>query len=147
MTVSEILSRISKAHPLRGITFLGGEPFEQAGELAEIAAYAHQEGLDVLAFSGYRYEELVSDPAKAALLRHVDLLIDGRFEEDKQDFSRPLAGSSNQKFIYLTERIRPDEIAAYKNRFEIRQGADGSVTINGMGNLNHLKSIIKNISL
>ena len=126
---------------IRGITYLGGEPFDQAAELAEFAAEAHRLGKTVLTFTGYTYAFLQNGDCAAhhALLDQTDLLIDGKFEQSLTDYSRPLVGSSNQRFLFLTDAIPPQEIAAYKNRFEIRTDAAGRVTVNGMGNIEKLK--------
>ena len=137
-----VINQISKVKSeIRGVTFLGGEPFEQAEELAEIAKYAQSSGLDVIAFSGYTYEELKENQASDELLKYVDLLIDGRYESDKQEFSRPLVGSSNQRFIYLGDKISREEMESYRNRFEIRTDENGNIYFNGMGNIEKLKEI------
>ena len=129
-----------------GITLLGGEPFLQAEELSLVASYVRSQGKSVIAFSGYTYDELLNsdDDGIKKLLANVDLLIDGRYIEELQDFSRPLAGSSNQKFIYLSDRISPAVMEGYKNRLEVRITKDGAVTVNGMGDLNKLKDKINN---
>ena len=129
-----------------GVTLLGGEPFDQAQELVDLCETARNLGKTVIAFTGYRYGDLKL-PAHRALLDAVDLLIDGKFMKSLLDSSRPLVGSSNQRFIYLTERISPQEIAAYKNRFEIRTDKNGNVTFNGMGNIEKLQDYIKNLKV
>ena len=134
----------AQAKQIRGVTFLGGEPFDQAAALAEIARFAHGAGLDVIAFTGYLYETLLTREDASRLLDDVDLLIDGPYIRALQDFSRPLVGSSNQRFIYLTDRFTPEEIRAYRNRFEIRVDPDGTVFLNGMGDLNRLRRKIDN---
>lgn len=143
--VREIIRSLDKNRDaLRGITLLGGEPFDQAKELSIIAAYAHEIGLDVIAFTGYLIEELQSRPDAMKFLDHVDLLLDGEYKKELRDFSRPLVGSSNQRFLYLSARITPEEMAAYKNRFEIRTDSSGAIRINGMGNLETIDQYIKN---
>lgn len=140
----EIISSIeNNRSALRGITLLGGEPFDQAEELSIIAAYAHKIGLDVIAFTGYLIEELRLRPDAMKLLEHVDLLLDGEYKKELRDFSRPLVGSSNQRFLYLTGRITPEEMVSYKNRFEIRTDSSGAIRINGMGNLETIEQYLK----
>lgn len=140
----QIISEISELRDsIRGITLLGGEPFDKSKDLAEVAEYAKSLSLDVIAFSGYLYEEIKADKEKAGLLKYVDLLIDGRFEKEKPEFSRPLAGSANQRFIYLTDCITQSEIAEYKNIFEVRINKSGAIIINGMGDLAKLAEHIR----
>ena len=38
-------------------------------------------------------------------LENIDLLIDGAFEADNVDYSRPWCGSTNQRYHFLTNRL------------------------------------------
>lgn len=142
----EIISMIeSVSDDICGVTFLGGEPFEYASELSKIAQYTHEAGKSVITFTGYTYEYLAKNEQYRPLLDETDVLIDGRFEKSLIDYSRPLVGSSNQRFIYLTNRISQNEMMNYKNRFEIKISKDGNAVINGMGNIENLKKYIMNL--
>lgn len=142
-TPSEIISMIKSVEKeICGITLLGGEPFEYADELAEVAKYIQSIGKSVIIFTGYRYEQLADKPWAASLLEQTDLLIDGRFEKELKTVSLPLIGSSNQRFIFLTDKISKEEIYGYKNRFEVRISDSGSVSFNGMGNIEKLQEYI-----
>lgn len=143
-SADEIISRIRYIEKdICGITFLGGEPFEYAEELSIIATYIHSINKSVITFTGYRYEQLLNKSVMTSLLNQTDLLIDGKFEKSLVDYSRPLVGSSNQRFIYLTDRISAEEIAYYENRFEIRITSDGKIEFNGMGNIEKLEEFIQ----
>lgn len=145
ISADEVISIIKSVEKdICGITFLGGEPFEYAGELSIIASYIHSVNKDVITFTGYCYEQLQNQPEKELLLKQTDLLIDGKFEKSLVDYSRPLVGSLNQRFIYLTNRISKEKINRYKNRFEIRISGDGKIEFNGMGNIEKLQEYIKN---
>ena len=98
--VDDILSQ----KDIEGVTFLGGEPFEQAEALGEIAEVVKKAGLGVLCFSGNYLEDLKKDVKNQKLLSNIDLLIDSPFEIDKLDYSRPWCGSSNQRYHFLTDR-------------------------------------------
>ena len=132
---------------LDGIPLLGGEPFDQARELSVIAEAAHRAGKNVITFTGYTYEQLVSSDRDdwKALLSHTDLLIDGKYDKSRPETERPLAGSTNQRFLHLTDRIAPETVTHYKNRFEIRLDEKGSISFNGMGNINKLLSLLKQL--
>ena len=126
---------------IEGVTFLGGEPLEQAYELARLAKSVKEElGLSVVCFSGYTYEEIISknDININNLLKYTDILIDGGFEKDKFDLSRPWVGSSNQRYILLSDRYTMDEILRYKNKIEFHVDKSGRVDINGMGDFNEI---------
>ncbi len=85
------------------VTISGGEPFLQAGALAEFLHSAGNPG--VIVYTGFAYEELLEMPDASPLLEVCDLLIDGGFVQALCD-GKGLRGSSNQRAIPLTERYR-----------------------------------------
>jgi anaerobic ribonucleoside-triphosphate reductase activating protein len=118
---------------VEGITLLGGEPFEQADVLAELAGAARMAGRGVMTFTGFRYEVLRrgARPGWRELLGATDLLVDGPYLLARRDTTRPWVGSSNQRFIHLTNRYREALANAEPERLEVRIRRDGAVAING----------------
>ncbi len=105
ISVDELLERIGKNSLLDGVTFSGGEPFLQAGVLAEFAEKCHQRDLSVMVYTGYLYEEIVAHEENAdwqKLLRMVDILVDGPFIQEKVTLEIPFVGSSNQRILELS---------------------------------------------
>ena len=117
---------------VEGVTLLGGEPFLQAGALARFAGAARELGLSVITFTGHRYEDLLRGGDRETL----SLL-------EQTDFSRPLVGSRNQQFRFLTERYSPADLERCRNRVEVRLGKDGVLRVNGMGDFGALEAILK----
>lgn len=122
---------------VEGVTLLGGEPFEQASALAAFASGVRALGLSVLAFSGYRIEELRArrDQGTSALLAATDVLVDGRYEATRPETERLWAGSTNQRFHYLTDRYstaieRPSPGTRLRS-VEVRLAPDGRLSLNG----------------
>lgn len=118
---------------IEGVSFIGGEPLLQAEGLAELAMKCQTEGLSVLLFTGYLYEDVLSmeDPNIHKLLRNTDILVDGEFVESLYDQNRDWVGSSNQRVIFLTERYKPGiEYEHGTHSTEIRISA-GSISVNG----------------
>lgn len=140
-SVAELIEQINEVQDIEGVTFLGGEPFEQAQELAELSIKIKNLGLSVVCFTGYTLEELhaKNDENVELFLSNMDLLIDGGFEQDKFDLSRPWVGSSNQRYIFLTDFYSPKIISQYKNKIEARIGEDGKLEINGMGDFEQIR--------
>ena len=97
----EILSLIDANPLLDGITFSGGEPFLQPAPLTKLARQAHARGLDVWSYTGFTLEDLLSrnNPAIDALLKEIDVLVDGRYEEKLRDLTLNFRGSANQRVI------------------------------------------------
>lgn len=138
--IEELFTLIKNQKNIEGVTFLGGEPFEQAEELSKLAKKIKKEKLTIVCFTGYTYEELKSknDRFTDEFLSNIDLLIDGGFEEDKFDLSRPWVGSSNQRYIFLTDAYSQAQINEYKNKIEVRIKKSGRLEINGMGDFKQI---------
>lgn len=141
MSVDEIFSIIKQQKDIEGVTFLGGEPFEQAKALSILAKKIKESGLSVVTFTGFTIEELKSSKNEdyQALLNNTDLLIDGHFEESKFDITRPWVGSSNQRYLFLTERYNIDDIKKSRNKIEVRIDKNGFIFVNGMGDFDKIK--------
>jgi len=108
METDEIIAEFTKNPLLKGITLSGGDPFCQAAAAAELAKGAHQIGKNVITYTGYTFEQLLSGKVKdaALLLEETDILIDGRFEEDKKSLGLRFRGSSNQRAIDCKESLK-----------------------------------------
>lgn len=139
--VEELIDLIkSYKDKIEGITFLGGEPLEQIEAVTEISKAVQKMGLSVLVFTGYKYSELSERKEFKELTKHIDILIDGRYEEDKQDFSRPWVGSSNQNYYFLSNKYDESIVTKYKNKIELRIDKNNNISLNGMGNF---KEVLK----
>ena len=131
---------------ISGLTFSGGEPMEQAAGLAALVRLARQKkDLNLICFTGYRYERLLSQPPNAGvleLLAEVDVLIDGPFVQSLND-SVGLRGSSNQRVIHLTSRLRHYDFESASRTVEITV-KDGELAFVGVptpGVLHALRAI------
>lgn len=145
--ITDLFSMIkNQQSSIEGVTFFGGEPFEQAKDLAELSKLIKSLGLSILCFTGYTIEELKSQNNNDVnnFLSQIDLLIDGGFEKENYDLSRPWVGSSNQRYHFLTNFYNPEIIKKYKNKIEVHINQNGKVEINGMGDFS---SINKNFCL
>lgn len=141
----DILAQIAATEGIEGITFLGGEPMEQAEALAYIARGTKELGLSVLTFTGLTYESLLEegDPHRLALLKETDLLIDGPYRKEQHDTSRPWVGSRNQRYRFLTDRYGPRDVETCHNRIELRLTKEGILRLNGMGDFPGLEAILQ----
>lgn len=145
--INEIIEDIKSQKGIEGITFLGGEPFEQAEALGEIAFAVKSMGLGVLCFTGGYIETLKNDNKNKKLLNNIDLLIDGPFEIDKLDYSRPWCGSSNQRYHFLTDRYNEEIFERYKNKVEVNISKNGTVFMNGIGNFDEIMQKINLVKI
>ncbi|MDR3037093.1 MAG: anaerobic ribonucleoside-triphosphate reductase activating protein [Coriobacteriales bacterium] len=102
VTTDALWAKVENNPLLAGITLTGGEPFEQAEALIDLARRARAKGLTVWAFTGYLYEELtagVPTVAASRLLEQVDVLVDGPYQEELRSLDLLWRGSSNQRLI------------------------------------------------
>ncbi len=109
---------------LEGVTIQGGEPFDQAMAVADLARIVHHLGLGLMVFTGFLIEDLKRGirPGSGALLQQTDLLVDGPYRRDLPSDGRPWIGSPNQRFHFLSSRYESlrDGLAAFRNSIEIR---------------------------
>lgn len=121
ININDLANDIISRKEIEGITISGGEPFEQANALTTLIRKVRQSRpeLTVISYTGYRYEQLISDSAKA-YIAELDLLIDGPYIHELND-NNGIRGSSNQRLIFLTERLRNEEqsMAYGKRKLEI----------------------------
>lgn len=121
MTVGELFDEFSSNPHLHGVTLSGGEPFCQAAGLIELVKMVREAGKNVMAFSGWTYEELraKNDPAVDELLSMVDILVDGRYLEAQRNLTLVYRGSENQRVIDLNKTREAGEIVLYRSAFDI----------------------------
>ncbi|MDO5335361.1 MAG: anaerobic ribonucleoside-triphosphate reductase activating protein [Coriobacteriia bacterium] len=104
-STDDVLSDIIASHR-RNVTFSGGEPFEQAEALIDLACELKKRDFNLWIYSGYRYEDLVAGhPSSCApqLLELCDVLVDGPFVESLHSYDLMWKGSSNQRVIDLNK--------------------------------------------
>ena len=119
----ELLLRLLEPAHIDGLTLLGGEPFEPANQRALLPFVQRVRerfpGKTVWAFTGFTLEELQREgsyprcEATDGLLALLDVLVDGRFEEEKKDISLRFRGSSNQRLIDMKETRKGNRIVLW----------------------------------
>lgn len=109
----EIFRLIRGEKMLRGITFSGGEPFEQPAAFAELADLCHSINLDVFVYTGYTWEALLEHAAYhddfKNLISQADFLVDGRYLHEQRTLSMPFRGSKNQRLIDVQRSLNEGE--------------------------------------
>lgn len=126
---------VAQTRGVDGVTFLGGEPFEQADALAVLARGARALGMTVMVFSGYTLDQLRGRAGAAELLAATDLLVDGPYDRMRPEPPPPRGrrwiGSANQVMHHLTAAYAPDDPALRAaNTIEIRLSG-GALQVNG----------------
>ena len=99
---------------LRGVTFSGGDPWEQADKFAYMAKAFKEHRLSVWSYTGYKFEYILEHKNErkgwSELLNNIDVLVDGKFEEDKKEDGLKFRGSSNQRIIDIKESLKQGKV-------------------------------------
>ena len=121
----DIIAVMAENPLLDGITLSGGDPFMQPKECTELAKGAHRYGLNVWTYTGYTWEVLwqENDPAKIALLKESDVLIDGPFIMAERSLELKFRGSKNQRIIDVKKSLQTGEIVLWEDfTFDLPEG-------------------------
>lgn len=104
---AEILKLLGRSY-ITGFTLLGGEPMEKSNREVLLPFLLKVRemypSLSIWCYSGYTYEELLSNGAED-ILGLIDVLVDGEFILEKKDIRLPFRGSSNQRIIDVTKSL------------------------------------------
>lgn len=106
---AEIIKMMNDNPLLDGITLSGGDPFCQPAPCIELAKAARKLGLNVWAYSGWTYEEIMADADMAALVKELDVLIDGPFILAQRTLDKRFMGSKNQRAIDIKKSLERGE--------------------------------------
>ncbi len=127
ISVEEVFEQIRERGGVRGVTFSGGELFEQVPALLELAKLVKGAGLTLMCYSGYTLDELESrhDPETDELLDMLDILVDGRYDEKLRNLTLIYCGSENQRVIDMrkTRKARSEGnhgiVVPYRSDYDI----------------------------
>ena len=95
----DIIEIIRNTKYIDGITLSGGDPLFQPEAAGKIARASKATGLSVWCYSGWTYEEVMSDEKRSAVMKYVDVLVDGPFINDLKAQNAIYRGSSNQRLV------------------------------------------------
>ena len=120
-TVNQILDMLTPEH-IKGITLLGGEPFEPENQPALVDLLgqikAKYPDKSVWAFSGYLFDKDILSGRLgdcAEYLSYLDVLVDGPFVEAKKNLSLRFRGSENQRIIDVPASLASGAIVLWQD--------------------------------
>ena len=107
---------------VRGLTLLGGEPFEpqNQGPVVELLRRIKRElpEKSIWAFSGYLFDRDILSGRLGdccEYLSYLDVLVDGPFVEAKKNLSLRFRGSENQRLIDVPASLSSGEIVLWQD--------------------------------
>lgn len=106
MDTDDMLKAIKKDPMLSGVTYSGGEPFDQPLPLIGFAKEVKALGLELAAYTGYIYEDILAQGGdRLELLKLCDVLIDGPFIMSRRNLDIRFKGSENQRIIDVPKSL------------------------------------------
>ena len=105
--IDKIIDNILSNPLLDGVTLSGGDPLYRPDEVLEFLTKLKQRKpeLDIWMYTGFTYEECLQDESKLKVLKCVDILVDGEYEEDRRCLALRFRGSSNQRIIDIKRSL------------------------------------------
>lgn len=130
---NEIFNELSKDY-ISGITLTGGDPLHQKNlesvlDLVNEIRLSYPEKT-IWLYSGYTWEQImypvVTDDfnperdkflkMRREIVKQCDVLVDGRYEEDKRDVTYHWAGSTNQRVIDVKKTLEQGSVILWENQ-------------------------------
>ena len=112
-TTKEVINYL-KNDVIDGLTLLGGEPMQNLGLIDILRKIKEEVEKSIWIYSGYTFEQIISDEKKLALLKECDVLVDGLFVEDLLDLKLRFRGSSNQRIIDIKKSLDEKQVCLYE---------------------------------
>lgn len=115
-TIDELieLERILSKDNIAGISFTGGDPLSANNRdmIYYISTYLkkHCPTKTQWLWTGYLWEDIKHLP----IMNNIDVLIDGKYEQDKRDITLKWRGSSNQRVIDVQKSLLLKEVILTK---------------------------------
>lgn len=129
-TIDDIIAMLRPAY-IRGLTLLGGEPFEPRNQeaIVELLRQVKRElpEKSIWAFSGFLFDKDILSGRLGdtrEYLRYLDVLVDGPFIEAKKNLSLRFRGSENQRLIDVPASLKAGEIILWQDWQGEKKGMD-----------------------
>ena len=116
----EIIERIKANSILKGVTISGGEPLcpQNIAEVLDFIKEVKKEkpNFNVWCYTGYTIEQLENrnDSVTDECLKQINVLVDGRFVEQKKNPTLKFRGSENQRIIDVANTLKENKVVTMK---------------------------------
>ncbi len=122
-TIDTILATLAPDY-IRGLTLLGGEPFEPQNQTAIVELLRQVKSKypqkSIWAFSGYLFDRDILSGGLGPwditreILSYLDVLVDGPFVEEKKNLSLRFRGSENQRLIDVPSSLEQGRVILWE---------------------------------
>lgn len=109
--MQKIIFEIKRNTLLDGVTLSGGDPFFVPEELLDFLKRLRKEiKLNIWAYTGYTFEELLEKDVTKECLKYIDVLVDGKYDESLRNPELFYRGSSNQRLIDVNASMKNGQV-------------------------------------
>lgn len=128
-TEEKIFRLLANPH-IRGLSLLGGEPFEPANQAALLPFLRRFKEKfpqkDLWCYSGYNFEKdmltgnLGPWEITQEMLSYIDILVDGEFVLELKNPNLRFRGSANQRVIRVQDSLKEDKVVLWDDEEGLR---------------------------
>ena len=99
------------------VCLLGGEVFHQDLNiiLNLVKRIKNEVNKPIWVWTGFTFQNLLKDNKKIEILKYIDVIVDGRFEQSKKDINLLLRGSWNQIIIDVQKSLKENKIVEWSD--------------------------------
>lgn len=103
---------------LAGLSLLGGDPtyYKNVEPLTEFLIRFKEAfpDKDIWMWSGYTWDQIVSDKKKFKLISLCDVVVEGKFILEEKDLNLKWRGSKNQRVVDVARSIKESAVVEYE---------------------------------
>ncbi len=121
--IDKVIKELDHSY-VSGLSLLGGEPLEhvnQQGLLPLLRKVKEKfPEKNIWCYTGYTFDKDVMEEMynkwkeTPELLSYLDVMVDGKFEEDKKDIKLRFKGSSNQRIIDVKKSLKEKKAVLFE---------------------------------
>ena len=121
-TEEKIMEELKPSH-IAGLSLLGGEPLEPENQekILNIVKKVKEKypEKNIWCYTGFKLDEDIlngkfkENETTQEIIKNIDVLVDGKFENEKKDIKLKFRGSSNQRVIDVQKTLKEGKIVKY----------------------------------
>lgn len=122
-TIDEIIKDLDNPY-ISGLSILGGEPFEHENQKGLLPLLRRVKKIypkkDIWCYTGFTFDTDILNimcrkwEETKEFISYIDVLVDGKFEENKKDLKLKFRGSSNQRIIDIQKSLKENKVIKYE---------------------------------
>ena len=122
-TIEEIINDLDNPY-ISGLSILGGEPLEYENQKGILPLVKKVKEIypdkNIWCYTGFTFDKDVIGgmcnkwKETKELISYIDVVVDGKFEEDKKSLSIKFRGSTNQRIIDVKKPLKENKVVEYE---------------------------------